>query len=140
MHEGAGDHHPLDLTARKVVGAAVGPVGQSELGQQLVGQGHPSRPWHPVIAGVEQEVLTHGQGAVEVVGLRDDTEHSSCSDRIADHINAGHGGAAVVGRTLVVRIPMVVVLPAPLGAQEAEDFAVSDGEGDTGQGVLRRLG
>src|SRR5580693_269710 len=50
VHEGPGDHHALDLTAREVVRPAAAPVTQPELLEQLVGQLLALSPRHAVIA------------------------------------------------------------------------------------------
>ena len=120
VHEGPGDHHPLDLAAGEVVGPALGPVGQPELVEQGVGPPGPVGPGHAVVAGVEQQVLSDRQRPVEVVLLGHHAEHPAGADGVGHHVDArpqrpGPGGARC-GR----QVPMVVDLPAPFGAEEAE--------------------
>ena len=115
VHQRAGDHHPLRLAAGEQVGLDFAAVEQPELLEQLVGAAVALGGRDAVVGGVEDEVAPDRERAVEVPALRHDGEHAARRDRVGGDVDAGDRRRPLVGRTRVVSIPTVVVLPAPLG-------------------------
>lgn len=70
VHDGTGHHQPLGHAARKRQHRGVGPFGQAETRQKIVGLGLGHLHAHPEVPAVENEVLAHIERPVEGVGLR----------------------------------------------------------------------
>ena len=116
VHERAGHHQPLRETAREVEDHRVGPLGERELLEQLVGARPGARARDAEEAAVVVEVLPDRERPVERVRLRDDADLALARRRRAGSRRARRRARGPpVGTTVVVSIPIVVDLPAPFG-------------------------
>ena len=60
--------------------------------EKLIRPGLPHGPRHPVIAGVEEQVLADRQRTVEVVLLGYHAQHAAGAHRVGGHVDPGHAG------------------------------------------------
>ncbi len=123
----------------KSSGRPSGPVGQAELVEELVGQLLAPRPRHPVIAGVEEQVLADRQRAVQIVLLGDHAEYPTGADRVGDHVDAGHAGPSPGGADPGGQDPDGRGLAGTVRSEEPEDLAAPHLEADPGQRVAGSL-
>ena len=139
VHERAGDHHPLTLSAGEEVGLVAGAVEQPELVEQLVGPLLALARRHAVVGGVEDEVVPDRDGAVEVALLRHDGELRPRPHRIADHVHPADAGRPGSGPDASRQHPDSRRLSGPVGAEQAEHLAGGGGEGHAVDRVHGRL-
>ena len=135
MHERPGDHHALALTPGEEGRLVAGAVEQAELVEQVVGTALTLARRHPVVGGVEDEVVADRQGAVEVAPLRHDGNLLPGSHRIPHDVDPAHQRPPA-GRPYARRQhPHRRRLPRSVRAEQAEHLPRRHTERDAVDGV-----
>ena len=102
---------------------AVGCLGQLEPLQQLGGTAVGLGSVQVVQAAGHDQVLPAGEVVVDRGGLAGQADHLPHRGGLADHVQAGHAGWPVSGRSRVVRIRTAGGLAGAVGAEQPEHAA-----------------
>ncbi len=89
---------------------------------------------HPVKRRLQADQLAPGHQRVERRLLERDADRPPDGARIVDHVVPGDRRLPPLGRSSVVSIRTVVVLPGAVRAEEGVDLALGDLEVDAGDG------
>src|SRR5262249_47225117 len=128
--EGAGNHEALDHATGVAADLVAATLEEAELGEQSIGADAALRSGNAVICGVEGEDLADTQTAVEVVGLRNDGDALLDADGICRYIETHEARGAGGGSDAGGEDANGGGLARAVGAEETEDLAPADGEGD----------
>lgn len=121
--------HPAGVRGRRPVGR----LGQPEAVQELAGP--LGRPAHPVQPGEQPEVLAAGEVTVDRGVLAGDADAAADGGRIAEQVVPGDPGRAGVRAQQRGQQPYGRRLARAIGAEEAADSALRDGQIESAQGV-----
>ena len=130
VHHGHGQRQPLADAQRQVLGQAVEHLAQAEALDHVV---HPRRNGglgHLEQARVQDQVLPHGEFAIQREGLGHVAHPAAGVDILGIHGLAEQPGFAFAGRQQSGEHLHGGRLAAAVGAQETEDLAPADPEGD----------
>ncbi len=122
VEDRARDHQPLGHPAGEREHRRLGPLGQLELLEQLVGGARDSRRGDAEQAAVEVEVLPHRQLAVQGVRLRDCPEQLLGQRRVGDNVDRAHVRRARGGHHPRGEHPRGRRLAGAVRPEQAEDL------------------
>ncbi len=92
VHQRAGDHHPLRLSAGEQVGLVLARSSSPNCSSSSSARALALARWDAVVRRVEDQVVADRDRAVEVAALRHDRECATCADRIAHARRYRRGG------------------------------------------------
>jgi hypothetical protein len=134
VHDRPGHHEPLGHAAGQREHRGVGEAVQLDAVDEAVGGGLGRLARHPEEPPVEDEVLLHGEAAVERVRLRDDADDPLGLGRRGDDVDPAHHGAARRRDDPGGQHPGGRRLAGAVGAEQAEDLAAAHRQVEVGHG------
>ena len=137
VQQGAGEGHALALAGGEALHPVVGPVGDAEAGEQVVGLVVRRARRQAAHARHERHVLEGGEAVVEAGLLGHHTGALTDGVAVGGRVEAEDGGAAPVGHQQAVEQADGRGLARPVGAEEGDDLAGVDLEA---QPIERLLG
>ncbi len=123
VHQRPGDREPALHAAGEGVDARVGPVGELDELQQLVGPGPARLPGQPEVAPVDDEVVPDGQFAVQAVLLRHDAQAGADRRTVGGRVESEDAQHAAGRRRGAADHPHRRTLARAVRAEEAERLA-----------------
>src|SRR5262249_46372708 len=132
--QAGGEVEPAPHATRVALHDPVGGVAEVEPVEQLGRPGDGGGPTQATELADHHQVLPPGERDVDGGVLRGDADVAAHVGRLAHDVEAGDGGAPLVGTGQRGQDADGGRLPRPVGAEDAEDGAGFDGHVDAGEG------